>query len=63
MLAQIRRRRGISVVEMVVIAAVIGIGVIIAVSAMSPSVSTELNTTADFVGDPASFGKNSQQGS
>lgn len=53
------RRRGISSVEMVVIAAVIGIGVIVAVSAMTPNVNTELNSAADFVGNPAGFGEGS----
>ncbi len=56
------RRRGISTVEMVVIAAVIGIGVIVAVTAMTPNVNTELNSAADFVGNPAGFGEGSGGG-
>lgn len=56
------QRRGISIVEMVVIIAVLGIGIIIAVTSMTPAVDSELNRTADFVGNPAGFGNGNGSG-
>ncbi len=56
------KKRGISTVEMVVIVAVLGIGVIIAVSSMTPQVNVELNNTADFVSNPAGFGNGGKGG-
>lgn len=50
-------RQGISTIEVVVIGAVIGIGVIVAVTALTPEVKSDLDKSANFIADPASFGK------